>query len=367
MTVKFMNRTATTERGVLLPVCFACATLAFFASAVPVFAQGNGSSGMRTVSDFIGYDETFQWGAVPEIATKGSDSSLDEYSWASDLMFRREIWQLKFSYKNMRAIDVDFPTKDGGVETKRVWYLVYNVTNTGERLRAVKNEKTKTDISFVLNEAKEGSKSNTPKLDDKVALEIPSNNLEGTYKEERVKYKPGDAASEKEFSITFVPRFVLASKNITDPLVYEQTKNGVYRSRNIVPEERAYNDQFLPLALLQIAKKEGRDGQELLDGVRISNRSIKPGETVWGVATWTDVDPRIDKFSVYISGLTNSLRWEVPEDWNGDDDSQVGAGREISRKTLKLNFFAPGDESTRGGKEIYNNLPGELDYQWIYL
>ena len=95
--------------------------------------------------------------------------------------------------------------------------------------------------------------------------------------------------------------------------------------------------------------------------------SIKPGQTVWGVATWVDVDPRIDKFSIYISGLTNALRWEISEDEASEGETQVGAGRDVMRKVLKLNFFNPGDESHRGGKEIYNNLPGELDYQWVYL
>ena len=99
----------------------------------------------------------------------------------------------------------------------------------------------------------------------------------------------------------------------------------------------------------------------------MANRKIAPGETVWGIATWTDVDPRIDRFSVYVSGLTNALRWQDAADEETDENAGFGSGRDVFRKVLKLNFYNPGDEIHRGGKEIYNNLPGELDYQWIYM
>ena len=37
-------------------------------------------------------------------------------------------------------------------------------------------------------------------------------------------------------------------------------------------------------------------------------RDIAVGETLWGVATWEDIDPRIVRFSVYVFGLTNAYR-----------------------------------------------------------
>ena len=33
------------------------------------------------------------------------------------------------------------------------------------------------------------------------------------------------------------------------------------------------------------------------------------GETVWGVATWQDVDPNNVWFSVYVEGLTNAYKF----------------------------------------------------------
>ena len=173
-------------------------------------------------------------------------------------------------------------------------------------------------------------------------------------------YQKGD----EEGAIEFVPRFVLGSASIQDRLVYERkTPGGLFYGQIRGTEEGLYYDSYDPIAFAKIARKEGRKGQNFLDTTHISTRKILPGETVWGIATWTDVDPRIDRFSVYISGLTNALRWEITGDV---DPNQVGAGRDVWRKVLKINFISPGDEA-HSGKEIYNNLPGELDYEWIYL
>ncbi len=312
---------------------------------------------MRTVPTFIGYEETFQWSDVPEILAKGEGAKGDdqfEYSWASDLLFQKEIWQLQFSYKNIRTIDVDYPTKDGKFETKKVWYLVYSVTNTGKRLSSELDSDVTADVSLKVLKPVENAQK------EEEVLQFPSNNLRGVYKPIEIEYKEGD----EKGAIKCVPRFVYASSSIQERLVYEKTPDGLFHGQSRGSEEGVYYDSYQPLAMVQIAKKESRPGVELIDSIRMASISIMPGQTVWGVATWVDVDPRIDKFSVYISGLTNALRWEIDDE---SDETQVGAGRNVLRKVLKINFFSPGDEAHRGGKEIYNNLPGELDFQWIYL
>lgn len=359
MTIKFMNR-ASRLRRVITSAFFSCASMFLVLNAADLYAQ-DGSSGMRTIPTFIGFEETFQWSDVPEIVSAGAADSKDsalEYSWGADLFFQKEIWQLQFSYKNIRAIDVTFPTKEG-LETKRVWYLVYSVTNTGERLNAELDKDVKADVSqtVLVPSDKTGGK----KAEE--VIQIPSNNLSGVYKPVATTYEAGDAKG----AIRFVPRFVFASSTIQDRLTYALKEDGMYHGQKRGAEEGVYYDSFLPLAMAQIVKKEARGGVELVDSVRMATLSILPGQTVWGVAMWTDVDPRIDKFSVYISGLTNALRWEIPENADDVEDAQVGAGRDVMRKILKLNFYNPGDEAHRGGKEIYNNLPGELDFQWIYM
>ncbi|MCF0233903.1 MAG: hypothetical protein HUK22_02860 [Thermoguttaceae bacterium] len=339
-----------------------CAAAAFVPNA-PVFAQG--SAAMRTIQPFVGYDETYQWGEIPEIiaaADPKAGSIENDYGWAADLFFTKEIWQLSFSYKNIRTIEVDFPNADGGMTRKRVWYMVYSVTNTGERVR---NE---LDDDFV-NDVKAGYMARVAgepgSSDSKLAfqsIELPLNNLYGVYKPTTVKYdKKADPA---DFTVQFAPRFVFASSEIQDKLQYTRRGDGYFSGSAQTTDEGVYYDSFLPLAFAQIVQRERRSGQTFYDSIRIAALDIAPGETVWGVATWTDVDPRIDKFSVYVSGLTNAIRWEYDPE---ADFSKIGEGRDVYRKVLKLNFVNPGDEIHRGGKEIYNNLPGVLDYQWIYL
>ncbi|MBQ8285222.1 MAG: hypothetical protein IJZ10_02850 [Thermoguttaceae bacterium] len=358
------------RRFVSTALC-SCASLFLVANAAPVAAQGDVA--MRTIRPFIGFDETYQWSDVPEIVADGVNKeggTAEEYAWATDLFFTKEIWQLEFSYKNILTIEVDFPAKNGKMERKRVWYLVYSATNTGKCLR---NE-LKTEME--LQGAKEGEVEKYSvdvsvggvRGADNEKFETPSNNLSGLPTPQAVDYN-GQAPNEDGSipgAVRFAPRMVFASASIQERLLYEKDKSGFFIGQKKGSEEGVYFDQYLPLAFAQIAAKEGR-GQEFLDSVRMANRKIAPGETVWGIATWTDVDPRIDRFSIYISGLTNALRWQDAAEDEANEDGRIGSGRDVFRKVLKLNVDNPGDEIHRGGKEIYNNLPGELDYQWIYM
>jgi hypothetical protein len=96
---------------------------------------------------------------------------------------------------------------------------------------------------------------------------------------------------------------------------------------------------------------------------------------VWGVATWADVDPRIDFFSVYVGGLTNAYRWEDAAGGYKPGDPP-GRGREFARKMLQLNFWRPGDELFQSEHEFRYGVPlGKADlydvregvaYNWVY-
>ncbi|MBP3532007.1 MAG: hypothetical protein J6K25_12645 [Thermoguttaceae bacterium] len=361
------------RRFVSTAVC-SCVSLFLVANAAPVAAQGDAA--MRTIRPFIGFDETYQWSDVPEIVADGvkkEGGTAEEYAWATDLFFTKEIWQLEFSYKNIRTIEVDFPAENGKMERKRVWYLVYSVTNTGKCLRnELKKEKEAVAIEGAEQNGVEKysvdvSLGGVRNADDE-KFEAPSNNLSGLPAPQTVDYN-GMAPNEDGSipgAVRFAPRMIFASSSIQERLLYNKEKSGFFVGQKRGSEEGVYYDQYLPLAFAKIAVKEGR-GQAFVDSVRMANRKIAPGETVWGIATWTDVDPRIDRFSVYVSGLTNALRWQDAADEETDENAGFGSGRDVFRKVLKLNFYNPGDEIHRGGKEIYNNLPGELDYQWIYM
>lgn len=126
---------------------------------------------------------------------------------------------------------------------------------------------------------------------------------------------------------------------------------------------KVYPDRVIPIAMGPIRMREDPN-REFYNSVDIVRR-IEPGKTVWGVVTWEDVDPRIDRFSVYVNGLTNAYRWEdTPGAFKPGDP--IGKGRKWVRKTLKLNFWRPGDEYYEHEKEFRVGIPGEVDYTWVY-
>ena len=47
-------------------------------------------------------------------------------------------------------------------------------------------------------------------------------------------------------------------------------------------------------------------GDDVMTGKSLKQSTPEEDNSVWGLATWEDVDPRVDFFSVYIKGLTNA-------------------------------------------------------------
>ena len=127
--------------------------------------------------------------------------------------------------------------------------------------------------------------------------------------------------------------------------------------------QKAYPDRVIPLAFEKIAEREDPT-RKFLNTVDIC-QEIPVGETVWGIVTWEDIDPKIDRFSVYVMGLTNAYRW-IDEPGKYKKGDAIGVGRRLSRKTLKLNFWRPGDEFNEHEEEIRFGWPGALDYEWVF-
>ena len=132
--------------------------------------------------------------------------------------------------------------------------------------------------------------------------------------------------------------------------------------------KKAYMDQVLPLAIEPIRRREDAN-RPLLNSVEIGKVSLKPSQDqedgVWGVATWTDIDPAIDFFSIYVKGLTNAYRWDDTAGGYKPGDP-VGAGKNLTQKTLQLNFWRPGDEHNPDETEIRFGIPNKVDYTWVY-
>lgn len=236
---------------------------------------------------------------------------------ADSVTFRRDVWCLELSFKPLRMLAVDVPQPSGKMQRKLVWYLVYRVRNTGAGLTPQEQE----DGTFV-------------------------------------------TAEKATDGIRFYPQFVLTSQD---------------RDREGKRIRKAYLDRIMPAAVQAIQRRELPSG-ELLNSVQMSEQLLtaETGRAIgglWGVAIWEDVDPNIDFFSVYVSGLTNAYDWQDSAD-GFEAGNPPGTGRKFKRKQLQLNFWRPGDAYAEDEREIrFGVAPGKADLygtgegvasRWIY-
>ena len=243
------------------------------------------------------------------------------YQMAQDVVYRRTIWGLEFSFKPMRIIEAPVRTPNGNITTQSVHYLVYYVKNTGGQLQ-------------------------------------PSRDENKTYNIEQA-----------DGTLRFFPTFVLKTHDT---------------------DSEASLDQVLPEAVEMIRRRED-PRRKLYDSVSISSLAIPVStefedNSVWGVATWTNIDPHSDFFSVFIQGLTNAYRWEDKDGGYRAGEPPM-TGREFTYKTLQLNFWRPGDSVENREDEIRFGVPNpnqvppskrgddilqryglqeRVDYLWVY-
>lgn len=195
----------------------------------------------------------------------------------------RDTWQLEFAFKELRYLEVKLPLPDGNSQSAGVWYMVYRVRNLDQHL------------SFPADAANGEIKPNTT---TRLADLDPS-------------ILPG----------RFFPAFQL------EGWVEDLTGDYVLRG---------YRDRVLPAAVPQIAAAEKMTGR-LRDNVEMAREDLSASDAsqeYWGVATWLDVDPRINFASVTVQGLSNAFR---------SDSFDESAKHEV--KTLQINFWRPGDSN----------------------
>jgi hypothetical protein len=271
---------------------------------------------LTTIAPSLEPDDTVSTHDIMELRANPALKWNPEYLAASDTLigmsgqvkFRREIYCLQFSFKPLRMIEV------GG---KRVWYLMYRVTNTGKTLK-------------------------------------PEEDADGVFSAKPAKGGP----------VRFIPQFVLESQ--------DRLADGKRVSK-------AYLDRVMPAAVAAISQRES-SGKMLLNSVEMAEQPIlvsdgRIDKGIWGVATWVDVDPRIDFFSIFVGGLTNAYRWtDNPAAYKPGDTP--GRGRRFTHKMLQLNFWRPGDELEPNEREFRYGVPlGKSDlysvgdgvaYRWVY-
>ena len=245
------------------------------------------------------YGETFQGPIDLPLTVNNTDLAWDpHYSPKSDtlaemarnVVFRGDVYCLDFAFKPVRMIDV------GG---QTVWYMLYRVRYLGGELRPqVEPDKYNNEVFAQPTTVPAGS-----------AEQMPGR---------------------------FLPLFHLKVRNL-----------------NLGTE---YLDQIIPGAKAAIAAKE-RVGRPLYDSVEVQTMPIKLwrdtdtfDNSVWGVATWTNVDPRTDFFSVLVTGLTNAQQLK-----------QEGNEIKYLQKTLVLNFSRPGDTVNELEDHIRYGVPALSD------
>ncbi len=239
------------------------------------------------------------------------------------VILRRPVWNLEFSFKPLRMVRVDVPQATGVMQNKLIWYMVYRIRYLGKDQNPTPQEDTFGNVTFP---------STTPSITD---------------------------------VMRFFPQFTLESK--------EYNKN--------------YMDRIIPSAMVPIRARE-RVGKPIYNSITVSSVAIKPStaeedNSVWGVVTWEDLDPRIDFFSIYIKGLTNAYKFEDPAGVYQRGDP-AGKGRTYVHKHLLLNFSRPGDTIAEHEREVHYGVPiktdpaeqakilnlyglkQRLDHQWIY-
>lgn len=236
---------------------------------------------------------------------------------ARKAILRREIFCFEFSFKPLRQIYVDIPQPSGKMERKLVWYMVYRVRYPGGDLRPAK--------------AAEESTAAVDELYSRI---------------ERVSYRQR----------RFFPLAILQDAE----------------------SDQSYQNRIIPVATPLIKARE-KITAPLYNAVEITEVPIPystdpAADGVWGVFTWTNVNPNVDFISMYISGLTNAFQ-----------RSDEGAGDvDLRKKVLQLNFYRPGDairqteDRVRFGVPAYTDaeeqdyvlkqfgLEKRLDYQWVY-
>ena len=319
-------------------------------SAKPLFAPGD-----LTIipPDIDYYGQVVNRADIPELLKTLPEADPDLQDdirfqpeiWARDIRLNRDIWCLQFSFKPLRLIDVDIPNAEGNYDTKKVWYLVYNVKNLGPA--DLDQKKINSSLGSAVPAGKE-LKMRVPT--DTTPLDVPrSAALEIRQQTGVFAPRPG-----KDEPIRFTPHFVLATHRLvleTVPVTDSETGKTEWQTESM---PIAYDDRIIPLALPKIAKREGMKALPETT-VSIPLKEIASGEDLWGVAMWTDIDPRINEFSIFVSGLTNAYQWsnKTTADGTYENTGKFGEGRILKRRVLKLDWWRVGDKNSLNETQIH--------------
>jgi len=337
--------------SLLLFFSFGVASFGQEPSAKPLFTPGS----LIVIPPFIDYesvvlraDLTELLAVLPEPRPElRGDIRFNPNVWAREVRVARDVWCLQFSFKPVRIVYVDVPNARGNFDRKRVWYLVYNVKNLGP----AEVEGRRTRMNSALGSAvPAGDEITLPVTADRTMYDLPRA-VPFDVRQQAGLFAPHPGSAEP---VRFVPHFVLATHRLvlgTVPVIDPGTGTTEWHTETTAV---AYDERIIPLALPAIMRREGMTAMPETT-VSISQREIAPGQDLWGVAMWTDIDPRINEFSIFISGLTNAYQWgdRTLEDRTLENTARIGEGRVLQRRVLKTDWWRVGDANSLCETQIH--------------
>jgi hypothetical protein len=147
--------------------------------------------------------------------------------------------------------------------------------------------------------------------------------------------------------------------------LYYRVVNHTGKPRTFVPQfslvtdtGQRLEDAVIPqaIAIIQAREDASIPLRGAVDIMGIIPPSAKEGidDAVFGVAIWDGVDPKADRFQIYVRGLSDAYQVVQPPD---------GSKPIVRYKTLRIDFIRRGDERDLNEREIQLNDPA---YEWVY-
>ena len=219
------------------------------------------------------------------------------------VVFYRDVWQYEFAFLGLRQMTIEVPSTDGGPpQRQNVWYMVYRIRNTGKAL-------------------------GYERIDDDPSGQVRHQLIE----------------NPETLDPTTLPNRFFGDFTLEGWVYDDATRQYVARQ---------YSERVIP-SIVPIIQEEEDPDQPLFDKIQIIQREIAKvpedavGGGIWGVATWLNVDPKLDFISVKVTGLTNAYR--VRYNPSGE--------KEMTYKTLRLNFWRPGDRFQEARDPVVYGIP----------
>ena len=232
---------------------------------------------------------------------------------AKQVILRREIYCLEFSFKPLRQIYVDLPQPDGRLQRKLIWYMVYRVRYRGGDLRPAPDKFGGADVF------------------------------------KRVEAVGYD--SRRFFPILYLTNVTTGRKYID----------------RILPSAKQ------KIAIREQIKAPLHNSVEI-SRIKIPRSSDKDAPGIWGVVTWEDIDPQIDFLSVSVLGLTNAFEQDgegdaAPYRRKALQLHFFRPGDSMNQTADLIRFGVPAFKNPKEMTYILNQykLNERLDYKWSFL